>query len=161
MSPVRFVSLLLSAIWIGGLTALAVTAAAVFAVLEAHDPVAGRAMAGEVFGAMLLRYQHVLWIVGVLQVVLLGTRAALGPVPRRYKWQIIIMAAMLGATSYSALVIAPRIDAIRSSTATTVAALPDDSAVKQEFGRLHGMSTGLLVLALSGAIAMLWFDARE
>ena len=141
--------------------ALAVAAPAVFAVLQAHDPVAGRAIAGDVFGSMLLRYQHMLWTVGVLQVVLLGTRAALGPVPRRYKWQVMIMAAMLGATSYSALVIAPRIDAIRSSTATTVAALPDDSPLKQEFGRLHGMSTGLLALALSGAIAMLWFDARE
>jgi hypothetical protein len=132
------VSLLLSAVWIGGLTALGVAAPAVFAVLLLHDPVAGRAMAGEVFGAMLLRYENVLWAVGLVQLVLLVTRAALGPVPRRYKWQLIIMGAMLAATTYSALVISPRIDAIRATTATSISALPDDSPVKQEFGRLHG-----------------------
>ncbi len=152
----------LSAIWIGGLAVLGgIAAPAVFAVLQAHDPVAGRTLAGALFGDMLWRYQRVLWIAGGLQIVLLGTRAALGPRPRRFKWQILIMAAMLAATSYAALVIKPRIDAIRTSTTTAIASLPDDSPVKREFGRLHGLSSGLLALAFAGAVAMFWLDVKE
>ena len=155
-------SLFLSAIWIGGLAVLGgVAAPAVFAVLQLHDPVAGRTLAGEVFGNVLWRFQHVLWITGGLQLVLLGVRAAIGPRPRRFQWQMGLMVAMLAATSYSALVVSPRIDAIRTSTSTTIAALPDDSPVKREFGRLHGVSNGLLALAFAGALAMFWLDASE
>jgi len=162
IAAVRFVSLLLSAVWIGGLAVLGgVAAPAVFAVLQMHDPVAGRTLAGEVFGAVLWRYQHVLWITGGLQLALLGARAALGPRPRRFKVQLIVLLAMLAAASYSALAIAPRIDAIRTSTSSTMSALPDDNPVKREFGRLHGLSNGLLLLAFAGALSMFWFDSRE
>jgi len=161
MLSVRFASLFLSALWIGGLAALGVAAPAVFAVLQLHDPMAGRTLAGEVFGAVLWRYQHVLWVAGGLQLALVGARAALGPRPRRFKLQLLVLVGMLAASSYSALVIAPRIDAIRTSTATSVAALPDDNPVKREFGRLHGLSNGLLALAFAGALALFWFDRRE
>lgn len=157
----RFASLVLSALWIGGLAALGVAAPAVFAVLQLHDPVAGRTLAGEMFGAILWRYQHVLWVAGGLQLALVGARAALGPRPRRFKLQLLVLVGMLSASSYSALVIAPRIDAIRTSQATTMAALPDDSPVKSEFGRLHGMSNALLALAFAGALVLFWFDSRE
>lgn len=162
MDPVRFASLLLSAVWIGGLAVLGgVAAPAVFAVLQSHDPVAGRTVAGELFGVILWRYQNVLWIAGALQLVLLGARAALGPPPRRFKVQFIVLLSMLAATSYAALVIAPRIDRIRTSTPTTIAALADDSPVKREFGQLHGFSSGLLALAFAGALVLFWFDSKE
>lgn len=162
MDSVRFASLFLSAVWIGGLAVLGgVAAPAIFAVLQAHDPVAGRTLAGELFGTILWRYQHVLWITGALQLALLGARAALGPPPRRFKLQFLVLLAMLAATSYSALVIAPKIDRIRTSTPTAIAALPDDSAVKREFGQLHGLSSGLMALALAGALGLFWFDSRE
>ena len=162
MGSVRFASLLLSAIWIGGLSILGgVAAPSVFAVLQVHDPIAGRTLAGEVFGAVLWRYQHVLWMAGALQFALVAARAALGPRPRRFQLQMLILVVMLSASSYSALVIAPRIDAIRTSTQTTMASLPDDSAVKREFGRLHGMSNGLLALAFAGALVLFWFDSKE
>lgn len=162
MAVVRFASLLLSAIWIGGLAVLGgVAAPAVFAILQLHDPVAGRTVAGEVFGAVLWRYQHVLWIAGGLQLALLGARAALGPRPRGFKLQLILIVGMLAASSYSALAIAPRIDTIRASTSTTIASLPDDSPVTREFGHLHGLSNGLLALAFAGALVMCWFDSKE
>lgn len=158
----RFASLVLSAVWIGGLIALGgVAAPAVFAVLQVHDPVAGRTVAGEVFGAVLWRYQCLLWIAGVLQFVLLGARAALGPRPRRFKLQLGLIVAMLAVSSYTALVLKPRIDTIRNSTPTTMASLPDDNPVKREFGRLHGLSNGLLALAFAGALVMFWFDSKE
>ncbi|MBP6716714.1 MAG: DUF4149 domain-containing protein [Acidobacteria bacterium] len=158
----RALSLVLSAIWIGGLVVLGGVAAPVaFAVLQGHDPVAGRALAGELFGATLTRFQHLLWIVGAVQFVLIGTRAAIGPRPRRFKWQLAILTAMLAATTYSALVIGPKIDGIRTTTPVAIATLADDNPVKREFGQLHGLSNGLMALALVGALAMCWFDTKE
>ncbi len=162
MAPVRFVSLLLSAIWIGGLAVLGgVAAPAVFATLQSLDPDAGRTVAGEVFGAVLWRYQYLLWIAGGLQFVLLGARAALGPRPRRFKLQLGLIVAMLAVSSYAALVLKPRIDQIRTSTPTSIASLPDDSPIKREFGQRHGWSNGLLALAFAGALVMFWFDSKE
>jgi len=90
-----------------------------------------------------------------------GPRAGLGPGSRKFQLQLIILVAMLAASSYSALAISPRIDAIRTSTTTTIASLPDDSPVKREFGRLHGLSNGLLALAFAGALALFWIDSKE
>jgi hypothetical protein len=158
----RFVSQLLSSLWIGGLLALGYVAApAAFAVLQAHDPVAGRVLAGELFGVTLIRAQHWLLGAGALQVILLNIRAAVGPRPRYYKVQLIVMLLMLAATGYSALVIAPKIDGIRIAANGPIAALADTDPKKAEFGRLHGWSNGLMALALVGAVSLMWYDRRE
>jgi len=162
MGSVRFVSLLLSAIWIGGLAILGgVAAPAVFAVLQSHDPVAGRTLAGELFGAILWKFQQVLWIVGGLQFVLLGVRAAVGPRPRRFTLQLLVLCGMLAVSSYSALAITPRIDAIRRASTTTIASLATTDPARREFGMLHGASNVLLALACAGALTLFWFDSRE
>lgn len=158
----RALSLLLSALWIGGLAALGgVAAPAVFAVLQTHDPVAGRTLAGEVFGAVLLRYQYLLWMTGGLQLILLAARTRLGRRPRRHTLQFAILVGMLAVSSYTALAIAPRIDRIRQSSPTTMAMLPDTDPVKREFGMLHGLSNGLLALAFAGALVMFWCDTND
>lgn len=158
----RFASLLLASLWIGGLVALGVVAAPeVFAVLEGRDPAGGRTVAGVVFGAVLHRAQFWLWIVGGLQFLLLAARAVIGPRPRGFKWQLGILAGMLALTGYTDLVVAPRIAAIRDQTPVAMAALPSTDPVRMEFGRLHGLSNGLLALALAGAVTMLWLDRRE
>ena len=158
----RFISNLLSALWIGGLLALGYVAApAAFSVLQAHDPANGRVLAGELFGSTLLLAQHYLVFVGALQAVLLNVRAAVGPRPRQYKVQLITMLFMIALTGYSAFVIAPKIDAIRVSANGPIAALGNDNPVKAEFGKLHGWSNGLMALTLVGAISLMWFDRRE
>lgn len=158
----RFVSLLLASLWIGGLLALGYVAApAAFAVLPSHDPSGGRVLAGELFGATLLRGQHILLGAGILQAVLLNARAALGPRPRQFKIQLATVFVMIALTGYSAFIIAPRIDAIRVSANGPIAALADDNPVKAEFGRLHGWSNGLMALTLIGAMSLMWFDRRE
>ena len=59
MAWLRLVSLVLLALWVGGLAVLGFVAApAIFAALEAHDPTAGRALAGAVFGAVLWRFHY-------------------------------------------------------------------------------------------------------
>jgi len=158
----RFISLVLTSLWIGGLLALGYIAApAAFDVLQAHDPMNGRALAGELFGVILLKAEHWLIGAGALQVILLNVRAALGPRPRQYKPQLLVLLLMIGATSYSAFVLAPKIDAIRVSANGPIAALADGNPMKTEFGRLHGWSNGLMALTLVGAVSLCWFDRHE
>jgi hypothetical protein len=158
----RFVSNLLSALWVGGLLALGYVAApAAFAVLQAHDPAAGRALAGELFGNALLRAQHFLIGAGAIQAVLLNVRAAVGPRPRQYKVQLATVLLMIAITGYAAFIIAPKIETIRVAANGPIAALSNDNPAKAEFGALHGWSNGLMALTLIGAISLLWFDRRE
>jgi len=158
----RFVSNVLTSLWIGGLLALGYVAApAAFSVLQAHDPAGGRALAGELFGVTLIRAQHYLLGAGVLQAVLLNVRAALGPRPREFKVQLAVLLLMIGLTGYAAFVIAPKIDAIRIAANGPIAALADGNPAKAEFGRLHGWSNGLMALTLIGAMSLMWFDRRE
>lgn len=158
----RFLSFVGLALWIGGLTALgAIVAPAAFGVLGAHDPAAGSVLAGTLFGDILRSFDHWLWAIGALLLVLLLIRAALGPRPRRTAVQASVIVGMLAATSYSALVIAPRIDVIRADVAGPIAALSDTDARKITFGRLHGLSTALAGLMLAGGLVVLWLEARD
>jgi len=97
MSVLRFVSVVLLAIWVGGLAALGtIGAPAIFATLESHDPAGGRTLAGAVFGAVFTRFQHVTWGLAGLLLAVLGLRAVLGPRPRRFAVRMWTIAAMLG-----------------------------------------------------------------
>lgn len=155
-------SLLLSACWVGGLAALGLIAAPqAFAVLEQHDPVAGRTLAGELFGVILWKAQQYLWGIGVVQGLVIGARAALGPRPRAFKWQLAVLALMVAVSTYSAVVIKPKIDHIRNTTPQTMASLPADHPIRKEFGMLHGLSNALMLVAFSGALFMLWADTKE
>jgi tellurite resistance protein TehA-like permease len=162
MSLLRFASLLVLAAWTGGLVVLgAVGAPTIFEVLEARDPVGGRVVAGEVFGAIFQQFQHLAWIFGALLLILLVLRAILGPRPRPFAARVAIVTMMLGSSLVSALLIAPRIDAIRTSTSGAVAALPDADPNGQEFGRLHGWSSGLMGLTLLGGIWLIWAEMKD
>jgi hypothetical protein len=162
MSVLRFASLLVLAVWIGGLAALGIVAApTIFAVIEAYDPVAGRVLAGEVFGAVFLRFQTVTWAAGGLLMALLILRAVLGPRPRRFPIRLTIAGAMLAASLVAGLGLAPRIDAIRRSTDGPVAALPDSDARKARFGRLHGWSNGLMAFVLAGGLWLTWAEMQD
>ena len=162
MSLLRLASVLALAAWIGGLAVLGgVAAPTIFGVLEAHDPVAGRALGGLVFGAVFERFQHVSWGLGALLLLLLATRAALGPRPRRLAVRMLTVTAMLAMSLATGLVIAPRIDAIRERTPGTVAALPDTDASKIEFGRLHGLSNALMLLTVGAGIGLFWVEMKD
>jgi hypothetical protein len=162
MSLLRFASVLVLAAWTGGLAVLgAVGAPTIFAVLDARDPVGGRAVAGEVFGAIFQQFQYLACVFGTLLLVLLILRAVLGPRPRPFAARVVMVVLMLGISLVSGLVIAPRIDAIRTATDGAVAALPDDDARKQEFGRLHGWSNGLMGLTLLAGAWLIWTEMKD
>jgi hypothetical protein len=162
MSLLRLASVLALAAWIGGLAVLGGLAApTIFGVLEAHDPVAGRTLAGLVFGAVFERFQHLSWGLGVVLLLLLGARAALGPRPRRLAVRLWTVTAMLAMSLGTGLVLAPRIDAIRDRTPGTVASLPDTDPSKIEFGRLHGLSNALMLVTLVAGVGLFWVEMKD
>lgn len=158
----RFASILVLACWVGGLATLGGLAAPeIFDVLERHDPESGRALAGEVFGAVFQRFQRVAWVLGALLLAMYGLRALLGPRPRRLGLRVWTAAALLAMSLAGGLFIAPRIETIRRSTNGPVAGLPDGDSRRAEFGRLHGLSTGLMVVTLLAGVGLMWAEMRD
>jgi multisubunit Na+/H+ antiporter MnhG subunit len=162
MALLRIASLLVVALWVGGLAALGFVAAPeIFSTLEKASPAAGRGLAGEVFGAVLTRFQHWAWFLGALLIALLITRALLGPRPRRLALRVWGVLAMLALSIVTALVLAPRIDRIRLETNGAVAALPDADARRIEFRRLHALSNVFMLLTLAGGVGLLWAETKD
>lgn len=150
------------AVWIGGLATLGfVVAPSLFYVLEQRDPEGGRVLAGFLFGQIFLRFQQLAWFLGGTSLTLLGLRAALGPRPRRLAIQVWLITVMLAVSLYAGLVLAPRIEVLRADTTATLASLPETDRRKIEFGRLHGLSNGLMALTLLAGLAVFWIEARE
>ena len=131
------------------------------AVLESADPAGGRTQAAALFGAVFTRFQTLAWGAGGAVILLLILRAVLGPRPRPFALRLTIAASMLAVSLASGLMIAPRIDQIRHETSGTVASLPDDDPRKAEFGRLHGLSNGLMALTLVAGAWMLWVEMKD
>jgi hypothetical protein len=162
MPALRYLSLVALAFWIGGLAALAVVAAPVlFDVLPAHDPDTGRTLAGMAFGAIFESFERIALVPGAIVAATLAWRAARPARPRGLVWRSAVLAAMLALTVVTGAVIGPRIDALRVSTPTPIADLPDGNAVKTEFGRLHGLSGGLMIVVLAGGLALMWMEMSD
>lgn len=161
MVALRFASLVALTLWIGGLAALGlVVAPSLFAVLTAHDPVGGRTLAGLAFGTIFESYLRLSLGLGVVVAVTLGWRAAYNRQPGLV-WRFAVLAGMFGASLLTGSVIGPRIDAIRLTTPTPIADLPDGNPVKAEFGRLHGASGALMVGTVAGGLVLLWREMRD
>ena len=158
----RVASLVILAIWVGGLAVLGlVVAPTIFASLQAQDPVGGRVLAAQVFGAVFERFQHVSWVLGVLLVASLAARALLGPRPGRLAWRLWAVAGMLALSLVTTSFIGPRIDRIRLETSGSVASLPDSDPRKAEFGRLHGLSIVFMIATLLLGTGLYWLEANE
>jgi hypothetical protein len=161
MTFLRYLALVALAVWVGGLVALgAVTAPELFDVLQGRDPTGGRELAGELFGRIFDRFQQVAWMLGGLLLVSLGTRAALGPRPRRFAVRMWTVFAMLLVSIGTSVFITPRIDAIRLESGP-VAALRDEDPRKGTFGRLHALSNGLMLLTVLAGVGLIWVEMRD
>jgi len=161
MSVLRFLAVVLLAMWIGGLATLGLGAPVIFSALEAHDPAAGRTLAGIAFGAIFARFELITLVLGLILIVLLGVRAAAGLKPRRPGWRVGTLAAMVAATAITAFVITPRIDQLRESTSGAIADLADSDARKIEFGRLHGASGALMSATLIAGLGLVWAELQD
>jgi hypothetical protein len=162
MLGLRVISLLVLAIWLGGLATLGFVAApAIFAALQAADPAAGRSTAGLVFGEVFDRFQYVSLGIAVVLIALLIVRALLGPRPVRLAWRVWTIALMAAISAVTLFVISPRIDRLRQEVPGAIAALPDADPRKTEFGQLHGLSNVLMLASLAGGVGLLWMEARD
>jgi len=162
MAWLRLVSLVLLALWVGGLAVLGFVAApAIFATLEAHDPAAGRALAGAVFGAVLWRFHYWMWALGGGLLLLFLIRRLLGPAPRYLAVRMGVVVLMLALGAVSAYYISPSIDQIRHETNGAIASLTDNDPRKAEFGRLHGLSSILMLCTLGAGISLFWAELND
>jgi hypothetical protein len=160
MSFLRFVALVALAVWVGGLAAVGgLGAPAMFDALASEDPTG--ALAGRVFGAVYTRLQYLAWALGVLVLASLGARAAIGPRPRRFGLRMWAVAGMLAASLAGVFLIAPRIETLRAAVHGSMQSLPDDDARRVRFGRLHGLSTGLMALTAFAGLGLLWAEMRD
>ena len=162
MSYLRYLGVLALTFWIGGLAAIGgVAASTTFASLERQDPAGGRVTAGIVFGDVFSRFSHAALIAGGIVIASLALRAALGPRPRRFGVRMWVAAAMVAGTVASIFVIQRRIETIRASVSGAVASLPDTDPRKAEFGRWHGISSGVMLFTILAGAGLLWIELDD
>jgi uncharacterized membrane protein len=162
MLALRYVYVLALVVWLGGMVLLgALVAPTTFEVLQASQPIAGRALAGDLFGAILTRFHYVAYGAGVVLLLTLAVMAVLGPRPPSYAVRSAIIALMLGVALYSGFVVLRRVDAIQQEVGRLPSLLPADDARRTEFDALHLLSTRLMLFNIVAALVLLYWEARE
>ncbi|HEX5215120.1 MAG TPA: hypothetical protein VFV98_06625, partial [Vicinamibacterales bacterium] len=68
---------------------------------------------------------------------------------------------MLAFSLTTALYIAPAIDQIRNTTHGSVASLPETDPARQQFGRLHGISNGLMLATMFAGAFLILIELRD
>ena len=158
----RYVYLLTLVIWLGGMIVLgALVAPVTFQVLQAHEPVIGRELAGELFGSILARFHYVAYGAGGLLLAMLFAMRLLGPRPRAVGVRAAIVAAMLLISLYSGLVVLEQIDAVQAESGLAPSRLAAGDARRVRFDELHLLSTRLMLATMAGALVLLYWEARE
>jgi len=161
MLALRYMYVLALVVWLGGMVVLgAVVAPTTFEVLQASDPVAGRVLAGELFGNALARFHYVAYAAGALLLVTLAAMALLGPRPRGFAARTAIAAVMLLVALYSGVIVLGAIDALRQDVGGLPSRLAADDARRLRFDELHLLSTRLMLVNIVGALALLYWEAR-
>jgi hypothetical protein len=162
MAVLRFLAQTVLAVWVGGLTVLGGIAAPVlFRVLEARDPIVGRELSGVVFGEIVRVFLSASIVCGMLMIVLLALRAALGPRPRRVGVRLWTVVAMIVFSAGTLTMLVPRIDGIRRAVPGPIARLAPADPRRIDFGRLHAMSNALMLATLFGGLGLVWFEAQD
>lgn len=162
MLALRYVYVFALAVWLGGMIVLgSVVAPTTFQVLQASEPSTGRLLAGEVFGVMLGRFHYVAYGAGALLLVTLAAMALLGPRPRGFAARSALVVVMLLLALYSGFVVLREVNAIQRDVGGLASNLPASDARRLRFDELHQRSTRLMLLNVVGALALLFWEARE
>ncbi len=162
MFALRYVYVLSLVVWLGGMIVLgAVSAPATFQVLENREPSSGRALAGAVFGETLRRFHAVAYAAGLLLLATLVAMAVVGPRPRGFGVRAAIVAVMLAVAMGSGLIVSRRIARLQQEIGGPVAALDAADPRRTQFGRLHTLSTVLMLVNIAGGLALLYWEAKD
>jgi hypothetical protein len=148
LGPV-LVAFALGSAWLGAASIVsAVVAPAAFAVLPS------RTLAGALVGRVL----PVLFWSGML--IAAASMATTWSLPSRAA-RIAAGVTMLAACAAAQLIVSPRIERIRAAVSGPMDALATDDPQRLAFGRLHGISVGLLGLAAIAAFVGLVLLSRS
>lgn len=162
MLAARYIYILALVVWLGGMiVAASIVAPATFAVLETASGVAGRVLAGQLFGSILSRLQMLGCVAGAVMIVMLTLQRIVGPRPAAYGIRTSVIVVMLAATAYASLTVGPRVDALQRAVGGPMSRLPIDDSRRQEFDGLHVRSSALLTVAGAGGLILLFWEARE
>jgi uncharacterized membrane protein len=158
----RYFALLALVVWVGGLVALgAIAAPATFDVIAARQIPEGRLLAGAVFGEVLRRFFFVSCGAAVILFLSLTLRRILGPRPRHAGVRAGILVLMTAASLYAGIVVAGQIAALQATMTVAPSSLPATDPRRVEFGRLHGLSSGLQLVPLVGGLALMFWELKE
>jgi hypothetical protein len=139
----------LASAWLGAATIVAaIVAPAAFAVLPS------RALAGALVGRVL---PVLFWSGALVGVASLASTWSLPTRAGRVAAGVVLICSCAAAQ----LVVAPRIERIRAAVAGPIDDLAPNDPRRLDFGRLHGMSVGLLGLAAIAALVGLVLLARS
>jgi hypothetical protein len=162
MLALRYAYVLALVVWLGGMVVLgAIVAPATFQVLQASAPENGRLLAGALFGDILARFHYLAYAAGAILLVTLGVMAVLGPRPRHFALRLGLVFAMLLVALYSGIVVLGTIDAIQAEVGGLPSLLPAGDARRIRFDSLHVLSTRLMMANIVGALALLFWEARD
>ncbi len=162
MLALRYVYVLALVVWLGGMVVLgAIVAPATFQILQANAPGTGRALAGDLFGQILARFHYVAYAAGGLLLISILAMALLGPRPRAFAFRLAVIAAMLLVAMYSGLIVLPTIDSIQLEVGSLPSLLPAADPRRVRFDELHQLSTRLMMANIVGALALLYWEARD
>jgi uncharacterized membrane protein len=162
MVLLRYLYVVALVVWVGGLVvAGALVAPSVFGVLQAWNESEGRVLAGQVFGAVLLRLTWLSYAMGLVMFITLTLHRLLGARPLKYGVRVGIMGVMLAMMLAMGFYIIPRVNSIQVTITGPVSALADTDARRVEFNRLHSLSNILFSITAIGGLALCWWEARE
>ena len=162
MAALRYVYVLALAVWLGGMAVLgAIVAPTTFQVLQASAPEIGRALAGELFAAVLARFHYVAYSAGTILLLALIAMRVLGPRPKAFGIRAGLVFVMLLIAVYSGVVILGAIDAIQLDAGGLPSLLPAGDARRVRFDELHQLSTRLMMANIVGTLVLLCWETRE
>jgi hypothetical protein len=162
MLALRYAYVLALVVWLGGMVVLgALVAPTTFQVLQASAPDYGRALAGELFGVLLVRFHYVAYGAGAVLFFSLAIMAILGPRPAAFAIRMGIVAVMLGVAVYSGVVVLREIATIQQAVGALPSTLSSTDPHRLRFDQLHQLSTRLMAFNIVAALALLYWEARE
>ena len=162
MFLLRYLYVVALVLWVGGLVmAGAIVAPSVFGVLQAWNASEGRVLAGQVFGAVLLRLTWLSYAMAAIMFITLTLHRLLGARPLKYGIRVGIMGLMLLMMMGMGFYIIPEINGLQASVTGPVSQLAATDARRVEFERLHGLSNILFSITVIGGLALCWWEARE
>jgi hypothetical protein len=85
--------------------------------------------------------------------------AALGGRPAALPARLAIGSVMLALAIVSGTVVSRRIEGPQRAIGGPVSSLPVADVRRAEFGRLHGLSSGLMLINMAGGLLLLYWEA--